>query len=83
MNSKLDKQSLQYLGIVLAAAILVCVVVFYYVSQVLEIEIKPTAEKGPETLTPEKIKKILSQPAESLPEQPLTEEEISEALNKK
>jgi len=84
-NLKLNKKSLQYLGIILIIAIIVCIGLFYYRSLIPELEIKE------EALEELKQKKIIGQQLEELDElrgedaEPLTEEEIekqSEELDK-
>ena len=77
MTTKLDKKSLQYLGIVAIIAILVCVGSFYFLSQVPEIE-------EPEEKEPAELKKgeIIKQQLKGLEEEAgsLSEKEIKKQL---
>jgi len=76
---KPDKRSLQYLGIVIVIAIIICISFFYYRSLIPEPEMKE------EALEELKQKRIISQQLEELDElrgdaQPLTEKEIQKQL---
>ena len=76
---KLDKKSLQYLGIIIIIAIVVCIGLFYYRSLILEPEIEDGA------LEELRQKRIISQQLQELEElredaKPLTDEEIQKQL---
>lgn len=76
---KPDKKSLSRLGIVVAAAILVCVGVFYFFSQVPEIEEKEvvSGKSKKEIIIEQQLQELGQLRGDA---QPLTEEEIQEQL---
>jgi len=73
-NLKLDKKSLQYLGIIIIIAIIVCLGFFYYLKKT---EIKEVSEQEPAEKTMEEILKSLSA---SEPGEPISEE-LQESLS--
>ena len=76
---KPDKKSLSRLGIVIAAAILVCIGVFYFFSQVPKIEEKEAVSgKSKEEIIIEQQLQELGQLRGDA--QPLTEEEIQKQI---
>ena len=58
-NLKLNKKSLQYLGIIIIIAIIVCIGFFYYLKKT---EIKEVSEQEPVEKTMEEILKSLTAP---------------------
>jgi len=72
---KPDKQSLQYLGIIIIIAIVVCIGLFYYLKWT-KIEEKPEEEK-PAGVSVEEILKSLSAPGEG----EAISEEVQESLS--
>ena len=80
-NLKLDKKSLQYLGIIIIIAIIVCIGFFYYRSLIPE----PKSEIEDGALEELRQKRIISQQLQELEElredaEPLTDEEIQKQL---
>ena len=73
-NLKLDKKSLQYLGIIVIIAIIVCIGFFYYLKKT---EIKEVLEQEPSEKTMEEILESLGIPGREGREVP---KEVLESL---
>ena len=69
---KLDKKSLQYLGIIIIIAIVVCIGLFYYFSKEQEITVQEPSENP--------MREILKSLSASEPGEPISEE-LQEGLS--
>ena len=72
-NLKLNKKSLQYLGIIIIIAIIVCIGVVYYLKKT---EIKEVSEQEPAEKTMEEIIEDLTAPASEEEVEPVPEDVI-------